>query len=129
MRAFEAAAAGALLFQEAGNRELSGLLTDRHDCVHYRHDRLKESLEHGGRRGLTSIAPCAPDCEAPKTAITERPDSAVKCGGRGVPYIPNIGARPPQVVPCSTINSLRRREIHVLFNFVNWLLAIVVEHD
>ena len=46
MRAFEAAAAGALLFQEAGNRELPGFFADRCECVYYRDEDLEELLEH-----------------------------------------------------------------------------------
>jgi glycosyltransferase involved in cell wall biosynthesis len=46
MRAFEAAAAGALLFQEASNRELPEIFADRRECVYYREDDLEELLEH-----------------------------------------------------------------------------------
>jgi glycosyltransferase involved in cell wall biosynthesis/tetratricopeptide (TPR) repeat protein len=46
MRAFEAAAAGALLFQEAGNRELPAVFADRRECVYYRDDDLEALLEH-----------------------------------------------------------------------------------
>jgi glycosyltransferase involved in cell wall biosynthesis/tetratricopeptide (TPR) repeat protein len=46
MRAFEAAAAGALLFQEAGNRELPNIFADRRECVYYREDDLEDLLEH-----------------------------------------------------------------------------------
>src|SRR5207244_2135340 len=37
-RALEAAAAGALLFQEADNREVGNLFRDRHECVLYTED-------------------------------------------------------------------------------------------
>ncbi len=46
MRAFEAAAAGALLLQEAGNRELPGLFADGRECVSYRDEDLEELLDH-----------------------------------------------------------------------------------
>jgi glycosyltransferase involved in cell wall biosynthesis/tetratricopeptide (TPR) repeat protein len=46
MRAFEAAVAGALLFQEAGNRELPALFADRCECVYYRDEDLEALLEH-----------------------------------------------------------------------------------
>ena len=46
MRAFEAAAAGALLFQEAGNRELPEYFADRRECVYYRDEDLEGLLEH-----------------------------------------------------------------------------------
>ncbi|HKI33740.1 MAG TPA: glycosyltransferase [Gemmataceae bacterium] len=45
-RAWEAAAAGALVFQEADNRELPALLRDRQECVYYRADDLEPLLEH-----------------------------------------------------------------------------------
>ncbi|HEV8058264.1 MAG TPA: glycosyltransferase [Gemmataceae bacterium] len=45
-RAFETLAAGALLFQEADNREIPALLHDRQDCVFYNADNLEELLEH-----------------------------------------------------------------------------------
>jgi GT2 family glycosyltransferase len=43
-RAFEAAAAGALVFQEQGNRELPALLRDRQECVYYQANNLEELL-------------------------------------------------------------------------------------
>ena len=46
MRAFEAAAAGALLFQEVGNRELPGIFAEGRECVYYGDDDLEERLEH-----------------------------------------------------------------------------------
>jgi len=46
MRAFEAAAAGALLFQEAGNRELPEHFADRRERVYYRDEDVDELLEH-----------------------------------------------------------------------------------
>ncbi len=46
MRAFEAAAAGALLFQEAGNRELPGIVAEGRECVYYDDENLEERLEH-----------------------------------------------------------------------------------
>ncbi len=46
MRAFEAAAAGALLFQEAGNRELPGIFAEGRECVYYGDEDLEERLEH-----------------------------------------------------------------------------------
>lgn len=45
-RAFEAAAAGAMLFQEAGNREVPDYFRDRHECVFYADDDLEALLEH-----------------------------------------------------------------------------------
>jgi GT2 family glycosyltransferase/Flp pilus assembly protein TadD len=45
-RAFETLAAWALLFQEAENLEIPGLLRDREDCVFYDADNLEELLEH-----------------------------------------------------------------------------------
>jgi glycosyltransferase involved in cell wall biosynthesis/tetratricopeptide (TPR) repeat protein/predicted O-methyltransferase YrrM len=46
MRAFEAAWAGALLFQERGNAEAETLFRDRQDCVFYGADDLEPLLEH-----------------------------------------------------------------------------------
>ena len=46
MRAFEAAAAGALLFQEAGNRELPGIFAEGRECVYYGDVDLEERLEY-----------------------------------------------------------------------------------
>jgi hypothetical protein len=46
MRALEAAAAGALLFQEVGNLELPGLFADRRECVYYRDEDLETLLEY-----------------------------------------------------------------------------------
>src|SRR5207248_595316 len=45
-RAFEAAAAGALLFQEAGNREVPAYFQDRKECVYYTAESLECLLEH-----------------------------------------------------------------------------------
>jgi GT2 family glycosyltransferase/tetratricopeptide (TPR) repeat protein len=45
-RVFEAAAAGALLFQEAGNHEVPDILRDRQECVYYGEDDLEELLDH-----------------------------------------------------------------------------------
>jgi glycosyltransferase involved in cell wall biosynthesis/tetratricopeptide (TPR) repeat protein len=45
-RAFEAAAMGALLFQEAENREIGDYFRDRHECVLYTSENLEERLEH-----------------------------------------------------------------------------------
>jgi GT2 family glycosyltransferase/tetratricopeptide (TPR) repeat protein len=45
-RAFEAAAAGALLFQEAHNREVSAYFRDRQECVHYTSDNLESLLAY-----------------------------------------------------------------------------------
>lgn len=45
-RAFEAAAAGALVFQEAGNRELPAYYRDRQECVYYRPEDLENLLDH-----------------------------------------------------------------------------------
>jgi RNA polymerase sigma factor (sigma-70 family) len=45
-RAFEAAAAGALLFQEAGNREVEDYFRDHQQCVCYGDDDLEALLEH-----------------------------------------------------------------------------------
>ncbi len=46
LRAFEAAACGALLFQERGNRETPDYFRDRQECVYYGDDDLEELLEH-----------------------------------------------------------------------------------
>lgn len=45
-RVFEAVAAGALLFQEAGNREVPGYFRDRQECVYYTEDNLEELLTY-----------------------------------------------------------------------------------
>ena len=45
-RAFEAAATGALLFQEAGNLETPAYFTDRRECVYYDNDNLLDLLEY-----------------------------------------------------------------------------------
>jgi GT2 family glycosyltransferase/tetratricopeptide (TPR) repeat protein len=45
-RAFEAANAGALIFQEEGNRELPEYFRDRRECVYYRQDNLEELTEY-----------------------------------------------------------------------------------
>jgi GT2 family glycosyltransferase/Tfp pilus assembly protein PilF len=45
-RAFEAAAAGALIFQERGNRELPDYFRDRQECVLYEDEVVEELLEH-----------------------------------------------------------------------------------
>jgi GT2 family glycosyltransferase/tetratricopeptide (TPR) repeat protein len=45
-RAFEAAAGGALLFQEAGNLEARQCFQDGRECVYYREDNLEELLEY-----------------------------------------------------------------------------------
>jgi len=45
-RTFEAAAAGALLFQEAGNREVGDYFRDRQECVFYTEANLEELLEY-----------------------------------------------------------------------------------
>jgi GT2 family glycosyltransferase/predicted Zn-dependent protease len=45
-RAFEAAAAGALIFQEHGNRELPHYFRDRHECVYYHPDELQRLLDY-----------------------------------------------------------------------------------
>jgi tetratricopeptide (TPR) repeat protein len=42
LRTFEAAAAGALLFQEAGNLEVPAYFRDRQECVYYSDDNLEE---------------------------------------------------------------------------------------
>ena len=46
IRAFEAAAAGALLFQEAGNREVPDYFRDRQEAVYYSNDDLEALLDH-----------------------------------------------------------------------------------
>lgn len=46
LRAFEAAAAGALLLQEEGNREVAAYFRDRHECVLYNADNLESLLTH-----------------------------------------------------------------------------------
>jgi glycosyltransferase involved in cell wall biosynthesis len=45
-RAYEAASAGALIFQEDGNREMPSIFRDRQECVYYRADNLEELLEY-----------------------------------------------------------------------------------
>jgi GT2 family glycosyltransferase/tetratricopeptide (TPR) repeat protein len=45
-RALEAAAAGAVLFQEAGNREVPDYFDGTQDCVYYRDDNLEKLLDH-----------------------------------------------------------------------------------
>jgi GT2 family glycosyltransferase/predicted Zn-dependent protease len=45
-RVFEAAASGALLFQEAGNREVPAYLRDRQECVYYTADNLETLLDY-----------------------------------------------------------------------------------
>jgi tetratricopeptide (TPR) repeat protein len=45
-RAFEAAACGALLFQERANREVSAFFEDRRECVYYDEDNLESLLEY-----------------------------------------------------------------------------------
>jgi predicted O-methyltransferase YrrM len=46
LRTFEAAAAGALLFQEAGNLEVPEYFADRQECVYYEDHNLEELLEY-----------------------------------------------------------------------------------
>jgi GT2 family glycosyltransferase len=46
LRVAEALAAGALLFQEAENREVPALLTDRHEYVAYADENFEEVLHH-----------------------------------------------------------------------------------
>jgi len=46
MRALEAAASGALLFQEAGNLEIPAYLRDRQECVYYSDESLEELLDY-----------------------------------------------------------------------------------
>jgi glycosyltransferase involved in cell wall biosynthesis len=46
MRAFEAAAAGALLFQERGNREIGEYFHDRQECILYDDQNLESLLTH-----------------------------------------------------------------------------------
>jgi GT2 family glycosyltransferase/tetratricopeptide (TPR) repeat protein len=45
-RVFEAAASGALLFQEVGNAEVAALFRDRRECVFYTDDNLESLLEY-----------------------------------------------------------------------------------
>jgi GT2 family glycosyltransferase/Tfp pilus assembly protein PilF len=45
-RVFEAAAGGALLFQEAANREVPAYFQDGQECVYYTADNLESLLEH-----------------------------------------------------------------------------------
>jgi len=45
-RALETAAAGALLFQEPGNREVTGYFRDRHECVSYTTQDVESLLEY-----------------------------------------------------------------------------------
>jgi GT2 family glycosyltransferase/tetratricopeptide (TPR) repeat protein len=60
-RAFEAAAAGALIFQERDNRELPDYFRDRQECVYYRSYEVEQLLDHyleheEERRTLTEAA-------------------------------------------------------------------------
>jgi hypothetical protein len=45
-RTFEAAAAGALLFQEAGNREVATYFRDRQECIYYTPENLESLLAY-----------------------------------------------------------------------------------
>jgi hypothetical protein len=45
-RAFEAAAAGALIFQEQDNRDLPAYFRDRQECVYYHPDQLEALLDY-----------------------------------------------------------------------------------
>src|SRR5262249_51944619 len=45
-RVFEAAAAGALLFQEEGNQEVGDYFRDRQECIFYSDENLESLLEH-----------------------------------------------------------------------------------
>jgi GT2 family glycosyltransferase/tetratricopeptide (TPR) repeat protein len=45
-RVFEAAAAGALLFQESANREVRDYFRDRQECIYYTEDDLEPLLEY-----------------------------------------------------------------------------------
>jgi GT2 family glycosyltransferase/Flp pilus assembly protein TadD len=45
-RVFEAAAAGALLFQEKGSREVEAIFRNRQDCIYYDADNLEKQLEY-----------------------------------------------------------------------------------
>ena len=45
-RAFEAANAGALIFQEEGNRDLPAFFRDRQECVYYRPDDLEDLIDY-----------------------------------------------------------------------------------
>jgi tetratricopeptide (TPR) repeat protein len=61
LRTFEAAAAGALLFQETDNREVHDYFRDRQDCVYYNAENLEMLLEYyleheGERRTLAESA-------------------------------------------------------------------------
>jgi glycosyltransferase involved in cell wall biosynthesis/tetratricopeptide (TPR) repeat protein len=61
MRTFEAAAAGALLFQEAENREVQAYFRDRQECVYYTDENLEELLEYyleheDDRRSIAEVA-------------------------------------------------------------------------
>jgi tetratricopeptide (TPR) repeat protein len=59
-RTFAAAAAGALLFHEAGNREVPAFLADRRECVFYTDDDLESLLryylEHEDERRALALA-------------------------------------------------------------------------
>jgi GT2 family glycosyltransferase len=46
LRVFEAASQGALLFQEAGNREVPAYFADRRECVYYTEDDLESRVEY-----------------------------------------------------------------------------------
>jgi hypothetical protein len=68
-RVFEAAAAGALLFQEAGNREVPAYFRDRQECVCYTADNLEALPDH-----------CL-DHENERRAIAEAARARVRQGG------------------------------------------------
>jgi GT2 family glycosyltransferase/predicted Zn-dependent protease len=97
-RAFEAAAAGALVFEDAGNPEMAGLLRDRQECVCYRDDDLEALLEYylgheDERRKLAEaarsrVADCGfEDLWAAAVGLVERelPDLRERAAGRPLP--------------------------------------------
>ncbi len=83
MRAFEAAAAGALLFQERGNREVAGCFADRKECVFYGNDDLEELLEYYlGREDERRALADAARARAPEFAFEALWGRALEVVGR-----------------------------------------------
>ena len=89
MRAFEAAAAGALLFQEAGNRELPGIFAEGRECVYYGDGDLEERLEHfldheDERRAIAEAARAKVASYTFSALLMKGTEGAVGDGSRGV---------------------------------------------
>ena len=89
MRAFEAASAGALLFQEAGNCELPRIFAEGRECVYYGEDDLQERLEHfldheGERRAIAEAAQAKVGAFTFSALLMKGLNGAVGDGSRGV---------------------------------------------